>query len=129
MIPIVSVVGKSESGRTFLIEGLVSGLTSTGYRIATIKHDVHGFQMDREGKDSWRQKQADASVVIVSSPKKIAMIQDLQEEESLETIRDMWIRNVDLILTEGCKRADHPEMEVSLFGGSGGGCSVARCRV
>jgi len=118
MIPIVSIVGKSDSGKTFVIERLVSGLAARGYRIATIKHDVHGFEMDREGKDSWRHKQAGASTVVISSPKKIAMIQDVEEEESLETIRDAWIRDVDLILTEGYKGADAPKIEVSLFGGS-----------
>lgn len=46
------------------------------------------------------------------------MIQDVEEEESLETIRDAWIRDVDLILTEGYKRADYPKIEVSLFAGS-----------
>ena len=118
MIPIVSIVGKSDSGKTFLIERLVSVLKAKGYRIATIKHDVHGFEMDREGKDSWRHKQAGASTVVVSSPKKIAMIQDVEEEEGLERIRDAWIRDVDLILTEGYKRAHYPKIEVSLFGGS-----------
>jgi len=39
MIPIVSIVGKSDSGKIFLIEQLVSALTSRGYRIVTIKHD------------------------------------------------------------------------------------------
>ncbi len=118
MIPIVSIVGKSDSGKTFLIERLVSGLTSKGYRIATIKHDVHGFEMDREGKDSWRHKKAGASAVVISSPKKIAMIRDVEVEESLERIRDAWIRDVDLILTEGYRRADYPKIEVSLFAGS-----------
>jgi molybdopterin-guanine dinucleotide biosynthesis protein B len=119
MIPIVSIVGKSDSGKTFLIEQLVSALASRGYRIATIKHDVHGFEMDREGKDSWRHKQAGACTVIVSSPRKIAMIKEVEQEESLEWIRDMWIRDVDLILTEGYKRADYPKVEVSLFTASG----------
>jgi molybdopterin-guanine dinucleotide biosynthesis protein B len=119
MIPIVSIVGKSDSGKTFLIEQLVSTLTSRGYRIATIKHDVHGFEMDREGKDSWRHKQAGASTVIVSSPTKIAMIKEVEEEESLEWIRDTWIRDVDLIVTEGYKRADYPKVEVSLFTATG----------
>jgi len=115
MIPIVSIVGKSDSGKTYLIEQLVSGLTSRGYRIATIKHDVHGFEMDREGKDSWRHKQAGASTVIVSSPTKIAMIKEVEQEASLEWIRDSWIRDADLILTEGYKRAEYPKVEVSLF--------------
>jgi len=130
MIPIVSIVGKSDSGKTFLIERLVSGLTTKGYRIATIKHDVHGFEMDREGKDSWRHKQAGASTVVISSPKKIAMIRDVEEEESLEKIRDAWIRDVDLILTEGYKRADFPKIEVSLFGDSEELlCTEAQCLV
>ena len=118
MIPILSIVGKSDSGKTFLIERLISGLSSKGYRIAMIKHDVHGFDMDREGKDSWRHKQAGASTVIVSSPTKIAMIEEVEQERSLEQIRDTWIRDVDLILTEGYKGADYPKVEVSLFGDS-----------
>ena len=115
MIPILSIVGRSDSGKTFLMERLISGLSSRGYRIATIKHDVHGFDMDREGKDSWRHKQAGASTVIVSSPTKIAMIEEVEQERSLEEIRDTWIRDVDLILTEGYKGAEYPKVEVSLF--------------
>ena len=118
MIPILSIVGRSDSGKTFLMERLISGLTSKGYRVATIKHDVHGFDLDREGKDSWRHKQAGASAVIVSSPTKIGMIEEVGRERSLEEIRDTWIRDVDLILTEGYKRANHPKVEVSLFGDS-----------
>ena len=50
MIPILSIVGKSDSGKTTLIEKLVPELTRRGYRVATVKHDVHGFEVDREGK-------------------------------------------------------------------------------
>ncbi len=116
MIPILSIVGKSDSGKTFLIERLIEGLTGRGYRVATVKHDVHGFEMDREGKDSWRHKKAGASMVVVSSPAKIAVIKDVEEEEDLERIRAAWIRDVDLILTEGYKRAGFPKIEAALFG-------------
>ena len=50
MIPIISIVGKSDSGKTTLIEKLVPELTRRGYRIATVKHDIHGFEVDREGR-------------------------------------------------------------------------------
>ena len=116
MTPIVSVVGRSNSGKTYLLERLIPHLTSKGYRIATVKHDVHGFEIDREGKDSWRHKAAGASAVVLASPKKIAVVKDLQEEWSLERIRSAWIQDADLILTEGYKRADYPKIEVSLFG-------------
>jgi molybdopterin-guanine dinucleotide biosynthesis protein B len=56
MIPIVSIVGKSDSGKTTLLEKLVAELRSRGLRIATVKHDAHSFEIDHEGKDSWRHK-------------------------------------------------------------------------
>jgi molybdopterin-guanine dinucleotide biosynthesis protein B len=49
MIPILSIVGKSDSGKTFLIETLVLALKEKGYRIATVKHDVHGFAFRKRG--------------------------------------------------------------------------------
>lgn len=118
MIPILSIVGKSDAGKTFLVERLVGTLTPRGYRIATVKHDVHGFDVDREGKDSWRHKQAGASTVVISSPAKIAVIHDVTAELTLAQIRNDWIRDADLILTEGYKRAGYPKIEVSLFGAS-----------
>ena len=86
MIPIVSVVGKSDSGKTTLIEKLVPELTRRGYRVATVKHDMHGFEVDREGKDSWRHKQAGAHTVVIASPQKIALIRDVERDLTLDEI-------------------------------------------
>ena len=112
MIPILSIVGKSDSGKTTLIEKLVPELTRRGYRIATVKHDVHGFEVDREGKDSWRHKQAGAHTVVISSPTKAAVIRDVERDLSLEEIREKLIRDVDLILSEGYKKDVQPKVEV-----------------
>jgi molybdopterin-guanine dinucleotide biosynthesis adapter protein len=112
MIPIISIVGKSDSGKTTLLEKLIKGLSARGLRVATIKHDVHGFEIDHQGKDSWRHKQAGAAVTIISSPHKLAMIADTDHDYSLSEIRDEVIRGVDLILTEGYKRESHPKIEV-----------------
>jgi molybdopterin-guanine dinucleotide biosynthesis protein B len=112
MIPIVSIVGKSDSGKTTLIEKLVPELTRRGYRIATIKHDVHGFEVDREGKDSWRHKKAGAHTVVISSPEKAALIRDVERDLNLGEIRDKLIRDVDLILSEGYKRDVQPKIEI-----------------
>jgi len=113
MIPIVSIVGKSDSGKTTLIEKLVPELNRRGYRVATVKHDVHGFEVDREGKDSWRHKKAGAHTVVISSPLKVAMIRDVDHDADLNEIRDRYIRDVDLILSEGFKRNNQPKIEVS----------------
>ena len=112
MIPIISIVGKSDSGKTTLIEKLVPELTRRGYRVATVKHDVHGFEVDREGKDSWRHKQAGAHTVIISSPQKIALIRDVEKDSTLDEIRGRWIQDVDLILSEGYKKDVQPKIEV-----------------
>ena len=112
MIPIVSIVGKSDSGKTTLIEKLVPELTQRGYRVATVKHDVHGFEVDREGKDSWRHKQAGGHTVVISSPKKGALIRDVEKDLTLEEIREKLIQDVDLIVSEGYKKDVQPKIEI-----------------
>jgi len=112
MIPIVSIVGTSDSGKTTFIEKLVPELTRRGYRIATVKHDVHGFEVDREGKDSWRHKQAGAHTVVISSPHKVALIRDVDKDLTLAEIRERFIQEVDLLLSEGFKKDVQPKIEI-----------------
>ncbi|MGQ9694758.1 MAG: molybdopterin-guanine dinucleotide biosynthesis protein B [Thermodesulfobacteriota bacterium] len=112
MIPIVSIVGKSNSGKTTLMEKLIAELVRRGYKVATIKHDVHGFEIDREGKDSWRHKKAGAHTVIISSPQKLALIRDVDHDAELTELREKYIKDVDIILSEGFKRNSQPKIEV-----------------
>ncbi|MEJ2716776.1 MAG: molybdopterin-guanine dinucleotide biosynthesis protein B [Deltaproteobacteria bacterium] len=112
MIPILSIVGKSDSGKTTLLEKVVRELTSRGFRIGTIKHDAHSFEIDHEGKDSWRHKQSGAVVTVISSPEKLALVADTDRDHTLAEIRERFIRDVDLIISEGYKREVHPKIEV-----------------
>jgi molybdopterin-guanine dinucleotide biosynthesis protein B len=112
MIPIVSIVGKSNSGKTTLIEKLVAELSRRGIRVATIKHNRHGFEIDHEGKDSWRHKKAGAVATVVASPGRVALIEDAPGDYSLAELRDRYIRDADLILAEGFKVNPHPKIEV-----------------
>ncbi len=111
MIPAFSVVGKSNTGKTTLIEKLVPELKRRGYRVATVKHDVHGFEIDHEGKDTWRHRRAGADVVVIASPDRMAMIESLAGEPLLGDILAR-VRGVDLIITEGFKRGPLPKLEV-----------------
>jgi len=113
MVPILSIVGKSDSGKTTLIERLIPELTRRGYRVATVKHDLHGFDIDREGKDTWRHKQAGAHTVIISSPNKLALIRETDRDHSLDDIRRAFVRDVDIIISEGYKNDTQPKIEVS----------------
>lgn len=112
MIPMVSIVGKSDSGKTTLLEKLIRELTDRGYRIASIKHDAHSFEIDHEGKDSWRHKNAGAVLTLISSASKIAMVLDSDHDHTMKELRDRFIKDVDLILAEGYKREDLPKIEV-----------------
>ena len=109
--PVVSVVGHSGSGKTTLLEKLISGLKDRGYSVGTIKHDVHGFEMDRPGKDSWRHKKAGASVTIISSPYQIGMVRDVDHDHRPEELM-MLLSDMDIILTEGYKKENLPKLEV-----------------
>ena len=111
MAPIISIVGRSDSGKTTFLEKLIPELTRKGYRVATVKHDTHGFEVDREGKDSWRHARAGAHAVVISSPQKLALIQKVEADLSLDEI-SLWMPEVDLILTEGYKREGKPKIEV-----------------
>jgi len=112
MIPIVSIVGKSDSGKTTLIEKLVPELTRRGFRVATVKHDTHGFEIDKEGKDSWRHRKAGSYTTVISSSRKLAVIRSMDHDASLGEIRDRFIQDVDIIIAEGYKKDKEPKVEV-----------------
>lgn len=112
MIPIVSIVGKSDSGKTTLIEKIVPELGRRGYRVATVKHDVHGFEIDTEGKDSWRHRKAGAEAVIISSPKQMALIRNVSQDQTLAELRDRFIDDVDIVISEGFAKDVQPKIEV-----------------
>ena len=111
MIPVVSLVGRSNCGKTTYLEKLIRELKSRGYRVGTIKHDVHGFEMDKPGKDTWRHSQAGADVVCISSPAKMAMIKKVDQEMLLDEVIAC-ITDVDIIFTEGYKRESKRKIEV-----------------
>jgi molybdopterin-guanine dinucleotide biosynthesis protein B len=113
--PIISIVGKSGCGKTTLLEALIPILTARGYRIATVKHHGHsGADIDQPGKDTWRHYEAGADVVVIAATDKMAIMERLEDEISLEQIasRIVTVTQVDLILTEGYRRGPAPKIEV-----------------
>lgn len=111
MPPIISVVGKSDTGKTTLLEKLIPELMKQGYKVATIKHNVHGFDIDTPGKDSWKHAQAGAYAVVIASPDKIGIAKHLDKELNLDEIAAQYLTDVDIVITEGFKRSDKPKIE------------------
>lgn len=108
---IIKFIGYSGSGKTTLIEKIVKKLTNDGIRVATIKHDVHGLDIDKEGKDSYRYSQAGAKISVVSTfdLTVIKIHNTLSLNEIIENIND-----VDIVIVEGYSSEDGiPTIEVA----------------
>lgn len=110
MPPVILIVGKSKVGKTTLIERLVPVLKRRGYKVGTIKHAHHGFDIDKKGKDSRRHQEAGADTVVVASRGRIAMVKK-DPWQSLQNLTD-YFKDMDLIITEGFKREDKPKIEI-----------------
>jgi len=113
-VPVISFVAKSGTGKTTLLEKVIGELKKRGYRVGAMKHDAHEFDIDREGKDSWRLTNAGADTMIISSPAKIAMVKknDNMQELGLSDLAALYFSDVDILLTEGFKKSDMPKIEV-----------------
>jgi len=111
-LPIVSIVGKSQSGKTVLMEQLIAEFKRRGYKVAALKHSRGGMEIDRPGKDSWRVTQAGSDAVLVSSPDKLAFIKNLNHDLNIEEILPIVGPEFDLILAEGFKKSKIPKIEV-----------------
>lgn len=110
---VFGITGWKNSGKTTLTERLVAELIARGYAVSTVKHAHHGFDLDREGSDSFRHRAAGAGEVAIVSGHRWALMHELgdEKEPSLEDIIARMAR-CDLILVEGYKQDPHPKIEV-----------------
>ncbi len=109
-IPVMAFAAWSGTGKTTLIEKVIKALKQKGLRVAVLKHDGHDFEIDREGKDTWRFTKAGADITMISSSQKTAYMEQgaLTLEELLEKIK-----NVDIILVEGYKNEGMPQIGIA----------------
>jgi len=110
--PIVSIIGKSNSGKTTLIEKLLSRLRYRGYRVATLKHHFHRDKsLDVPGKDSYRHAQAGAERVVLVAPLTTVTFDYPPQPPTPQEITAQ-LAGFDLVLAEGFKMARVPSIEV-----------------
>lgn len=112
-IPVVSIVGKQNIGKTTLIGLIIPVLKRKGYKVGTIKYNIPSFEIDYEGKDTYRHYQAGADVVSISSPKKLAIMKRVgRKPPSIKDIIECNYRDIDIILVEGYKTWRYPYIEI-----------------
>jgi len=111
---IFGVAGWKNSGKTTLVEKLVSELSARGYQVATVKHAHHSFDIDHEGTDSFRHRAAGAREVAIVSGRRWALVHEIGEMEDEPGLADILARlsPSDLVIVEGYKRDHHKKIEV-----------------
>ncbi|MGE0132574.1 MAG: molybdopterin-guanine dinucleotide biosynthesis protein B [Blastocatellales bacterium] len=112
-IPIITVIGYSDSGKTRCMTGLIASLTRRGYRVASAKHCHEGFQLDVEGKDSWKHKQAGAVAALISNRGQVGVMATMPEPLPLTELCDRYVYNADLLMAEGYSWEPHPKILVT----------------
>ncbi|MFH1893763.1 MAG: molybdopterin-guanine dinucleotide biosynthesis protein B [Candidatus Zixiibacteriota bacterium] len=108
----LAVVGAKNSGKTTVIEGLVSYLVGEGYRVATVKHTSHSHRFDTRGKDSYRHRQAGAGLTVAVSDEEVAIFTrpGLLDICQLQHITR---QQIDIWIIEGDWQADRPKVLVT----------------
>ncbi len=112
-IPVVSIIGKQNVGKTTLIVAIIPLLKKKGYTVGTIKYNIPHFEIDYKGKDTYKHYQAGADTVSISSPKKLAIIKRINQK--FLPIKDIVAHSyldVDIVLVEGYKKYRYPYIEI-----------------
>ena len=113
MDKVVGIIGWQNSGKTTLVVKLVKHLTSLGYKVSTVKHAHHAFDIDKPGKDSFKHREAGAREVMIASDTRWALMREMHNETQ-PALPDLVARmgEADIILAEGFKTGHHPKIEV-----------------
>ncbi len=111
-VPVLAIVGFSNSGKTTLMEKLISALSAEGLDVCTIKHSHHQPEMDTPGKDSWRHKHAGAKGSLLVGPEQLLMVADIQKLLTPQEMADAYFPHADLVLVEGYASMPCAKIEV-----------------
>ena len=110
---LTSFIGRSNSGKTLLLERVVAAVKERGYRVAVVKHCPHGYGMDQPDTDTGRYRRAGSDLVAAAAPGELAVVRQLDAEASPEQIADLIGNDVDIVLAEGFKQSDIPKVLVA----------------
>jgi len=110
--PILCFVGTSGSGKTTLLSSLIARLCEGGLRVGALKHDADGFELDHEGKDTFRLRAAGAWAVGIASPTERAIVASVDRPATLAELVSALPSGLDLVLVEGYKHDHGAKVEV-----------------
>lgn len=109
----VSFVAPSGTGKTTLLSGVIEVLTARGHRVGALKHDAHRIELDTEGKDSWRLRQAGAASTMLMGRNQLAWFGEDGHAPPLAQMAELFFGTCDLLVVEGFRSAGLPTVLVS----------------
>ena len=113
MKKVIGIVGWKDVGKTFFVTEIIKLLVEKGYKVGSIKHAHHDFDIDKPGTDSFKHRQSGSSEVIISSSKRWAKIienNNKNEKKLNELLREF--NEIDVAIVEGFKKENHPKIEI-----------------
>lgn len=111
-IAIISIIGRQNAGKTTLIREIIPRLKERGYRVGTIKYNIPEFEIDHEGKDTYKYFHSGADTVAISSRDKVAVIKKVENSPQLSEIIGGYFNDVSVILVEGYREGGHPMIKI-----------------
>lgn len=105
------IAARSETGKTTLIEGLLPELAARGLRVAALKGNLHHYNLDLPGKDTWRFLEAGAGISGMITPGQFILIGRTPAGDGLAAAARL-LDNFDLVLVEGDKKSGNPKIEL-----------------
>ena len=113
MSKVIGVVGWKNVGKTFFVTEIIKLLVSMNFKVGSIKHAHHDFDIDQHGTDSFKHRNAGSTQVIISSSKRWAKI--IENNNKKEKNLDQLIKEfqeIDIVIVEGFKKENHPKIEI-----------------
>jgi molybdopterin-guanine dinucleotide biosynthesis protein B len=111
-VTIISIVGKQNAGKTTLIKDLIPKLKEQGYRVGTLKYNIRKFDIDHEGKDTYRYYHSGADSVAISSQNEFVVMKKTVNPLTLHEIIEAHFNDVDVVLVEGYREDDYPRIRI-----------------
>jgi molybdopterin-guanine dinucleotide biosynthesis protein MobB len=113
MPPVICIVGNNKAAKTQLLEALIKDLKNRGLSVGALKYHKHGeFEIDIEGKDTWKYTMAGADTVAISSSVKFAVVKNTNVPKDIDEICEKYFGDNDIVLADGFTLSDKPRIIV-----------------
>ncbi len=111
-VTIISISGKQNAGKTTLIKDLIPKLKEQGYRVGTLKYNIRKFDIDHEGKDTYKYSNSGADSVAISTQNEFVVMKKMATPPTLHEIIETYLNDVNVVFVEGYREDDYPRIRI-----------------